>query len=165
MAHAFCLRNHSRHEICGRMMDGAYAAVDHAIGEVLDAASPDATVIVVSDHGFDLLIGHEHGWLHGPPGVAIVKGRGIQAGGAIEAATIYDIAPTVLALLGAPLPIDQRGRPWLGILDAERLASLPLHTATGTAPTVAADAEALRPRPAQGDAAMRERLRALGYLQ
>jgi predicted AlkP superfamily phosphohydrolase/phosphomutase len=164
-AHLFCHSNPWRDEICQTVVDGAYAAVDREVGRVLAAAHPDATVIVVSDHGFDLVRGHEHGWLQGLPGVAIAAGPGVRAGVSLDAATVYDVAPTVLALLGAPLPVDQRGRPWLGILEPERLAALPLATGPGTVPATPPSEASLRPRPAPGDDAMRDRLRALGYIE
>ena len=164
-AHLFCHSNPWRDEICQTVLDGAYAAVDRAVGQVIAAADPQATVIVVSDHGFDLVIGHEHGWLHGLPGVAIAKGPGVRAGTSIDAATVYDVAPTVLALMGAPLPVDQRGRPWLGVLEPGRLAELSLATGAGTVPTTPPDEASLRPRPAPSDEAIRDRLRALGYIE
>jgi hypothetical protein len=165
-AHVFCQSNPWRHEICERVADGAYVAVDQAVGRVLEAASsPDATIIVVSDHGFDHERGHEHGLLHGPPGIAIVAGPGIEAGTRLRDATIYDVVPTVLALYGLPIPADLRGRPWLGLFQEERLSELHLATGPGTVPATPPDPDSLRPIAASSDEAMRSRLRALGYIE
>jgi len=100
------------------------------------------------------------------PGIAILSGPGIRSGSSIEAATIYDVAPTVLALAGARVPADLRGRAWLGVLEPERLSEIDLQEAPSTwRPAEAGDAERYRPRPAHSDDAMRDRLRALGYIE
>lgn len=49
----------------GDFIPQAYEACDRAIGDVLDAAGPDATVIVTSDHGFgsETKMVHLNNWL------------------------------------------------------------------------------------------------------
>ncbi|MDQ3331566.1 MAG: alkaline phosphatase family protein [Planctomycetota bacterium] len=48
--------------------------------------------------------------VHDPEGVLIVRGAGVRHGAQIEACTNLDIAPTILYLLGLPIPAHMRGR-------------------------------------------------------
>jgi predicted AlkP superfamily phosphohydrolase/phosphomutase len=47
---------------------------------------------------------------HRMEGVFILKGSGMKAGYNIEGAAIIDIAPTILYILGKPVPVDMDGR-------------------------------------------------------
>ena len=126
------------------------------IGRVLAAAEPDATVIVVSDHGFDPLRGHEHA----PPGILLMKGPGIRRGGEIRAATIYDIVPTILSLFSVPVPEDLRGRALLTAFDSEAEMRSRIAFEPGKPPREAED-----PLATPIDEALKKRLRSLGYIQ
>lgn len=98
-----------------------YEYADELLGELIAAASPETTVLLVSDHGFftgearpaadpsDFTMGAPQ-W-HRLYGVVAGAGPGIRAGSPIDGATIFDVAPTVLALLGLPIPGDLAGRP------------------------------------------------------
>ncbi|MFH1539449.1 MAG: alkaline phosphatase family protein [bacterium] len=46
---------------------------------------------------------------HSPDGILFARGGGIAAGGKISGASIQDVAPTALALLGIPVPEDMDG--------------------------------------------------------
>jgi len=48
---------------------------------------------------------------HRAEGILIVKGKGLAKGKKIEGATIMDLAPTILYILGVPIPEDMDGRP------------------------------------------------------
>jgi hypothetical protein len=48
---------------------------------------------------------------HHPDGFAILKGPGIEAGSQLEDWEMHDIAPTILAALGASIPSHMDGRP------------------------------------------------------
>ncbi len=48
---------------------------------------------------------------HRMEGVLIASGAGVRAGAKPEGATLLDIAPTILHLLGVPVPGDMDGRP------------------------------------------------------
>jgi hypothetical protein len=139
----------------------AYAWVDEQVGKILELAGDDAVVLVLSDHGHHAakpggVFSGEHG--DAPPGIFVAAGPGVPQGGTLADATLLDIAPTVLTLLGLPAAADMPGRVlrelFPGHREAERVATyrdVP-RTATGA--------------PAAGalDPAVRERLRALGYL-
>lgn len=101
---------------CGWMSPEYLAAVeeaDRAVGVLLEALeeagiASRTAVLLVSDHG-------GHGRVHGsslPEDTSIVWilwGPGI-ASGEIVGVRIYDSAPTVLYLLGLPVPVQWRGR-------------------------------------------------------
>jgi hypothetical protein len=80
--------------------------LDEIVSDVLACLPPDATLALMSDHGFDFR-GYEHD--NAPPGVLFLRGPGVQAG-PFEGARIYDVAPTLLHLLGLPVARDMEGR-------------------------------------------------------
>ncbi len=104
--------------------EGEIAYVDEQIGRVLDAlGGGDVTVCVVADHGEAL---GEHGEAtHGLfvyEGVIrvpwIVAGPGVPAGRTVEApASLVDVAPTLLELLGYEPPPDADGESFVPRLD------------------------------------------------
>lgn len=118
-------------ERLGPVMDRVYAWHDASLGRLLDAAGPDTTVILVSDHGFhsgslrpsladlppERRAELESSW-HRPHGVLVLSGPGVKAKAEVAAPTILDIAPTLLALLGLPA-----GRDWDGRALGEALAA------------------------------------------
>ena len=165
-SHAFCAgrNNPWRERACGRVLEQIYTEVDREVAAIVAAAPAHATVMVVSDHGFDRARGHEHGLLHGPEGIIILRGTDVRPGGEIRAASIYDIAPTVLALLGLPVPEDLRGRVLLSAFEPSRAASWPLAFAKASERTER-NADDARAIPAATDSQLKERLRALGYIE
>jgi tetratricopeptide (TPR) repeat protein len=86
---------------------------------LLDLAGPDATVILVSDHGFH----SDHLRPRGIPmepagpsvqhrqfGVVCMKGEHIKQDERIYGATLLDVTPTILTLFGLPVGEDMDGR-------------------------------------------------------
>jgi predicted AlkP superfamily phosphohydrolase/phosphomutase len=99
----------------GRVLDGMYVAVDRWIGRIRKAAGSDATLLIVSDHGWGSLPpGDKAPFAHVPfDGEHRLEGTFLAQGPLIKKGkhphlTLYDIAPTVLMLLGLeahpPLP-------------------------------------------------------------
>jgi hypothetical protein len=140
----------------------SYEYVDAELGDLLAAIDPTSVVIVISDHGHHAasnpsgVFSGEHS--DAPPGVLVAAGPGIRHG-EVHGASLYDMAPTVLALLGLPLADDMPGRP-----PAELFATPP---SGERVPTYRDLPHETAPAPAtpEIDPAVRERLRALGYLQ
>ncbi len=107
----------------GGVMDRVYRWHDAALARLLDAAGPDVTVVLLSDHGFhsdrhrpvladlppERRMEREASW-HRPTGVLAMSGPGIAAGMPPVTATILDIAPTALTLLGVAVGADFDGR-------------------------------------------------------
>jgi predicted AlkP superfamily phosphohydrolase/phosphomutase/predicted Zn-dependent protease len=112
-------------------MAGIYRFHDMMLETLLALAGPETAVLVVSDHGY----WNDHrrpdprpgkagpvDW-HRPYGILAAAGPGIRAGAEAHGASILDIAPTVLALLGLPAARDMPGR-----VLAEAMADVPVPT-------------------------------------
>lgn len=103
----------------GEALPRFYEHADVMLGELLARVSDDTVVLLVSDHGFftgearpdsdpsDFTAGAPQ-W-HRQFGVIAGDGPGIDRG-TVEGASIFDVAPTVLAALGLPVPADMPGR-------------------------------------------------------
>ena len=97
---------------------GYYEYTDRLIGHFLSLPWPRKVIMLVSDHGFQSknkdasraafwkLTDTEE---HAPHGVIILHGSMVIPASKVHGATIYDVFPTVLYLLGLPLPTDIRG--------------------------------------------------------
>jgi predicted AlkP superfamily phosphohydrolase/phosphomutase/tetratricopeptide (TPR) repeat protein len=106
-------------EIYKDVVNGAYRFHDMMLETLLGLAGPEATVVLVSDHGFhsDHLrpraIPKEPAGpavQHRQFGVLCIKGPHLKRDERIYGATLLDVAPTVLALLGLPIGEDMDGR-------------------------------------------------------
>jgi arylsulfatase A-like enzyme len=84
----------------------AYALFDQQLGRLLEGLGDDV-VIVVSDHGHDL---DGSGHQFGPSGIIAMAGGPIARGAALDSATVFDLLPTVLHLMGLPVPQGLAGR-------------------------------------------------------
>jgi hypothetical protein len=71
----------------------------------------------------------------------------------------------VLALFGLPVPYDLRGRPLLSAFDPEFVADWTIRTGPSVDPGLDPEDPSLRAIPAPTDAAFKDRLRALGYIE
>jgi predicted AlkP superfamily phosphohydrolase/phosphomutase len=65
--------------------------------------------------------------VHHLDGIAIFCGPGVQPGGHVDRASVLDITPTVLALLGMPIGRDMDGRVLTEVITPEFLAGTPIH--------------------------------------
>jgi hypothetical protein len=148
----------------GRVVTGAYRVVDRALGEIL-AAFGDASVVVVSDHGFSAypLDGRpEANHKNAPGGIFIAAGAPFQPG-RVQGLSIYDVLPLLLYVKGLPVAddfveeLDERliAGDFLARHPIRRVASYGRRAPRGAVPRSdpAADAEAL------------DHLRTLGYIQ
>jgi len=93
---------------------------------------------------------------HRPHGVFIAWGPEVRRGGVVEGAHIQDLAPTILHLMGQPVPDDMDGR-----VLAEALTTARPIERRPAGPGGAGDETGLS---AEDSAEVEERLRALGYL-
>jgi len=99
----------------------------------------------------------DHG--NAPDGVVLFAGAGVNAGNEIREASQFDIAPTVLSLLGQPIPADCEGAPLAAVLNPDVLRNVretqdnsDIHH---TGPTE---------RTSKDEEELIERLRELGYV-
>jgi arylsulfatase A-like enzyme len=65
--------------------------------------------------------------VHHPDGIAILSGPGVRSGARVAQASVLDIVPTVLALLGQPIGRDMDGQALTEVMLADHLAETPLH--------------------------------------
>jgi predicted AlkP superfamily phosphohydrolase/phosphomutase/tetratricopeptide (TPR) repeat protein len=108
-----------QYEIYKDVVNGAYRFHDMMLEALLALAGPEATVVLASDHGFhsDHLrpraIPKEPAGpavQHRQFGVLCMKGPHVKQDERVYGATLLDVAPTVLALLGLPIGEDMDGR-------------------------------------------------------
>jgi tetratricopeptide (TPR) repeat protein len=95
-----------------------YCWQDERLGELLNAAGRDTVALVLSDHGFRTgadrpnfspsIKGQPEEW-HRDWGIVSLHGPGVGAG-KLPPSSIFDIAPTLLYIVGLPLAEDMPGR-------------------------------------------------------
>lgn len=112
---------HYRH-----VVDTGYMYQDMMLGRLVELAGPEATVIVVSDHGFhtdhlrpQFLPAAPAGPAseHREHGIFVASGPGIKRDAIVHGAALLDVTPTILALYGLPVADDMDGRPLLDIFE------------------------------------------------
>ena len=107
-----------------------YRDFDAFLGRLSETLEPDTVLLVASDHGHAPTLVHQYDTQHrhGPPGILILRGGPIRPGFDLATAHVYDLFPTVLYLLGLPLPEDIAGQVLVDAIDADFLRQHPLRT-------------------------------------
>jgi tetratricopeptide (TPR) repeat protein len=93
---------------------------------------------VISDHGFksgesrlrnrpEIWAGNAAKW-HRLDGIIGFYGAGVRAGAAVEGATLLDVTPTILALMGLPRATDMPGKPLASVFEDEVVKSFSAET-------------------------------------
>jgi predicted AlkP superfamily phosphohydrolase/phosphomutase/tetratricopeptide (TPR) repeat protein len=149
----------------------AYVEADRILGEVLDMLDDSTVLIVLSDHGFksgamrpltDSRIGHGQAieW-HRIMGSIAFYGPEVKRGHRIVDATVMDIAPTVLYVLGLPIDRKMDGHPLVDAFDDDWVAARePAYTTLYDSVFVQADATI----SGSGGEALKQKLVSLGYV-
>jgi len=91
------------------LLASVYRHEDDLLGRLIEAAGPARNVLVISDHGFELT---EKGWDHkesAPDGIFVARGPAFEAGVALDPVSVFDVAPTILHVLGFPVADDMPG--------------------------------------------------------
>lgn len=150
---------------------------DRLLGLFLERLEPGDVLIVLSDHGFASVhppkiipigggVEERMAYWHDATGMLLLYGDGVRRGEFGPRASVYDICPTVLALLGLPPAGEMPGEVLLRALEpslVHRLEAGPLaETIDSYGRTEAGSGPELAGELAEIDL---ERLRALGYLQ
>ncbi|HID30746.1 MAG TPA: tetratricopeptide repeat protein [Desulfobacterales bacterium] len=145
--------------IYGRVVDNWYRFFDGLLSEYLSLVDEKTTILLISDHGFhsDHLrpVGTQHSGFRNPVhwhreyGILVCRGPSIKTNELVFGASLLDIAPTVLHLLGLPVARDMEGRVLTGVyekpaepvfIDTYETESKPLSPST---PTVVSDPHAV----------------------
>jgi tetratricopeptide (TPR) repeat protein len=153
----------------GGTVEAMYEYADRIVGDFVAAMDDRTTLVVLSDHGFNLgtlaedpsklrdmrRVSEKH---HRMEGILYVYGNGVKPRTRIDGATILDIAPTVLALGGLSPAADMPGR-----VLAEAL-TMPVQERTVASYEGGEQVVASGASDSAVDPAIVEHLRSLGYL-
>jgi predicted AlkP superfamily phosphohydrolase/phosphomutase len=151
----------------GEVIDNYYVYTDTLLARLLESLGDDVSVMLVADHGFqprtDLdpkrpqLTG-----AHDIEGVFIACGPAFRKLGRFDEATVLDITPTALAVMGFPRAEDMDGRVLTEIIDPLVL----VEGSAGSVPTY--DPSDLSTQGEVGstmDDSIKEQLKSLGYME
>jgi tetratricopeptide (TPR) repeat protein len=153
----------------GNTVENMYMYADEIVGDYIEALDRDSTLIVLSDHGFQLGVLHDDPTktrdmrrvserYHRVEGILYMYGNNVGTRRRLQTPTLVDIAPTVLALAGLTPARDMPGRVLVeaGDIPAPRRTVASYEGANGHSMSTAADPRA--------DPAILEHLKSLGYL-
>jgi hypothetical protein len=144
-------------EWLGDTIENTYVFHDSLFGLWMDWLGEDYALIIASDHGHEMT-GNAH---HYPePGILILWGKPFRQGVTLTEASVYDIAPTVLYLLGLPVGEDMPGRV---LTEAFRDTWLTQHPIS-TIETYETGRLHAGKAPPEVDEQLMDRLKALGYI-
>ena len=142
----------------------AYRYHDMMLGRLLQLAGEEATVMLISDHGFHpdhlrpgalpqepAAPAHEHG----PYGIFCLRGPGIRTDELVYGASLLDITPTLLTLFGLPVGRDMDGKPLTQVYEQapsvevihsweEVAGECGMHSASGTGAPPEVDRDSLQ---------------------
>jgi len=113
-------------ELYQNVINTTYEFHDLMLGTLMHLAGEDTTIIIVSDHGFhpDHLRPRElpnepagPAEEHRPFGMFAALGPGIKKDQLVFGASLLDITPTILTLLGLPIGRDMDGKPLLTAME------------------------------------------------
>jgi predicted AlkP superfamily phosphohydrolase/phosphomutase len=148
-------------ECFGETVHEYYRYLDSILGEIINSLSPDTKIMLVADHGFakepDGRFGHRK---TRPPGLFMLSGPQIKQGLTLSDASLYDIAPTLLYLAGLPLSQEMDGSLLRACIEEPFFNTHPVRS-------IASYGTPERQREAslaEDDEEIKERLRALGYI-
>jgi len=170
----------------GRAVEAVYEYADRILGDFLAVLDSGTTLVVLSDHGFELgTLPDDPSRLrdmrrvsekfHDEEGVLFFYGAGVRPGTRLDGATLLDITPTVLALGGLAPAADMPGKvlqaAFRDLPQLERIASYENRRENGgenggqaSGQTGGGGSSASPSRDGKVDEALVEHLQSLGYL-
>ena len=150
----------------GGVLGGYATLLARWVGEVEKGLRPGDLLVVVSGHGLEptplwrrllgVLTGTETptaGHDGAPPGVLVIAGEGIRPGAQASGASLLDVTPTLLYLMGLPVARDMEGRVLSELIEPlyardHPVTFIPSYESLAVAPALAGDAvEDLPPLP------------------
>ena len=116
----------------------------------------------LSDFGSNIMVDtvYRYSGMHRDYGMLIMKGKQVRKGGRIEGANIVDLAPTILYVLGLPIPQDMDGRHLREAFQEGYVQAMPLAYSEAASSTGSMETGYTE----EGEREIQERLRGLGYL-
>jgi len=161
----------SKKDVYGHILEGYYQFMDDVIGELVKTAGPDATVIVISDHGHypvDFMRSRKTGPTGGHrwrcPGVFVAAGPALKENNYTKSARVFDITPTVLYLMDYPVAQNLEGRVLSDVIRPEYVESHPLKRVPRYEYKSSHDLPQA-PMASRFDKEIKNRLRTLGYIE
>lgn len=162
----------------GHAVESVYASADRILGDFLATLDRDTTLVVLSDHGFELGILPEDPsrlrdmrrvseQFHRDHGVLYLYGAGVRPATRLDEPTLLDIAPTLLSLAGIPPAADMPGRVLReGFVRLDEPVRVATYESPGQSPgpSAAATPEQAAAPASAADQALLEHLKSLGYL-
>lgn len=123
----------------GRVVDHYAAYLSEWVGDLEKGLRPDEVLVVISGYGMEPAPPWRRllSWLtggsaasgthdHAPDGFFVAVGDGIRPGAMLNKASVLDVAPTILYLMGLPVARDMEGRVLTEILDEDFARAHPL---------------------------------------
>jgi hypothetical protein len=149
----------------GDRIQAMQRSFDAFLDRLEKAVGPETVIVVASDHGHSPTFVHSHysQHRHGPPGILLLRGGPVKKGVQL-AAGVYDVFPTVLYLLGLPVPRDAAGKVLTEALDPGFLRLHPIRTIPSYRPYGPSPGLPGAVRDGAMNQAEIEKLRSLGYL-
>ncbi len=159
----------------GQAVEEMYRYADRILGDYLEAIDDTTTLVVLSDHGFELGVLQEDPsktrdmrrvseQFHRLEGILYLYGNHVKRHSRLDQPTILDVTPTLLALNGLAPARDMPGRVLSEGLDLKAQPRTVASYETGQHLAAAPAATAGAPDTAV-DSAVLEHLRSLGYLE
>ena len=160
-----------RHPGTGAPLIGDLWTREQAFQGPFEGLGPDLTMVLAEGGTLSILPSEElitqraqvrghHRW----EGVYAAAGPGIPAGARGPELSLVDIAPLILHRLGLAVPDDMAGTLATELFTDEENASHPLRTTAGVPAEALAPSMSVELKPEE-QAAVMERLRALGYVE
>jgi predicted AlkP superfamily phosphohydrolase/phosphomutase len=123
----------------GRVVESYYRHLDAIVGEHMQERADNETLVILSGHGMEALSlgrrilaplqgGPHLSGVHedAPDGLLLLHGPGIAPGRKLQGASVVDVAPTLLYLMGLPLGQDMDGSLLTDCLEDELKRSQPV---------------------------------------
>ncbi|MCX6641073.1 MAG: alkaline phosphatase family protein [bacterium] len=148
------------------VVDNAYINADRILGSIMEHVPKDTHIIILSDHGMQVEKIHgSYNITHSlaPDGILLMRGPYFNPNAKFtEPPHLQDITPTILALLGIPIGADMDGRVLKEVFNGEFLEKYPMRTIPSHD-----RGKIFRARATLSgeDQILRDKLRALGYIQ
>ncbi|MDP2308155.1 MAG: alkaline phosphatase family protein [Pseudomonadota bacterium] len=141
----------------GRYVPDYYRYLDTVVGRVRALVGADTTLVVLSDHGFRVSSAQPlTNGSHNDTAVFLAAGRAVKPG-RIKL-HVFDVAPTLYALLGLPAAADMPGKVLTDAFDVTPVPTVPSHRLPRVAVEAGASGGGL------ADDQLRDQLEALGYI-